>query len=211
VGVAGELFIAGVGVARGYLNRPSLRRSASWRTRSPASRAPGCTARATWGGGCRRDHRVPGAQRPAGQDPRLPDRAGRDRGAPGGARGGARGGGAGARGRRGREAAGGLLRGRAGAGVESLRAHLTAQLPEYMVPGGVRAAGALPVTPNGKLDRKALPAPEGDAFLARAYEAPRGARSRRWRRSGRSCSGWSGSGGATLLRAGRATPCWRCA
>jgi hypothetical protein len=31
-----------------------------------------------------------------------------------------------------------------------------------------------PLTPNGKIDRKALPAPMGDAFAARSYEAPAG-------------------------------------
>jgi nonribosomal peptide synthetase DhbF len=48
----------------------------------------------------------------------------------------------------------------AGRAVEPgvLRAHLAAELPEYLVPGVVRVLDALPVTPNGKLDRAALAA-----------------------------------------------------
>ncbi|HEU0052834.1 MAG TPA: amino acid adenylation domain-containing protein, partial [Longimicrobium sp.] len=57
---------------------------------------------------------------------------------------------------------------------EALRAHLSARLPEYMIPAAFVRLDAFPITPNGKLDRRALPAPDADAFAARAYEAPLG-------------------------------------
>jgi amino acid adenylation domain-containing protein len=58
--------------------------------------------------------------------------------------------------------------------VEELRAHLEASLPDYMVPAACVRLDALPLSPNGKLDRKALPAPEGGAYAARGYETPIG-------------------------------------
>ncbi len=59
--------------------------------------------------------------------------------------------------------------------IESLRAHLQAQLPDALVPVAYVRLDALPLTANGKLDRKALPDPEQSALLSRAYEAPQGA------------------------------------
>ena len=45
------------------------------------------------------------------------------------------------------------------AGVDELRRHLGERLPDYMIPGVFVAVAQLPRTPNGKLDRRALPEP----------------------------------------------------
>ncbi len=59
-----------------------------------------------------------------------------------------------------------------GADSASLKAHLQQRLPDYMVPSHLLNLASLPVTANGKLDRKALPLP--DARDAQAeYVAPR--------------------------------------
>ncbi len=56
--------------------------------------------------------------------------------------------------------------------IEALRAHLHASLPDYMLPAAYVQLHALPLTANGKLDRKALPAPTPHAFVTRLFEAP---------------------------------------
>jgi amino acid adenylation domain-containing protein len=59
-------------------------------------------------------------------------------------------------------------------GVEpaGVRAFLRARLPDHLVPASVTLLPSLPLMPNGKLDRKALPAPEA-AAAASPFDEPR--------------------------------------
>ncbi|MDZ7402463.1 MAG: amino acid adenylation domain-containing protein [candidate division KSB1 bacterium] len=55
-----------------------------------------------------------------------------------------------------------------------LRSYLLEKLPDYMVPGIFVRMEALPINPNGKLDRKALPVPDQSRpEMEKAYVAPR--------------------------------------
>ena len=58
--------------------------------------------------------------------------------------------------------------------LHDVRLFLSKHLPEYMVPAAYVPLCQMPLTPNGKLDRKKLPPPEAGAFAVRAYEPPQG-------------------------------------
>ncbi|WP_369221098.1 amino acid adenylation domain-containing protein [Streptomyces sp. R39] len=135
VGVAGELYVAGAGLARGYLNRPGL--TGERFVADPFGVAGGrlyrTGDRVKWSA----DGRLVFAGR---ADEQVKIRGFRV------------------------EPAEVIARVAAdGDNVElasSVRAFVAGRLPSYMVPSAVVVLDALPLTVNGKLDRKALPAPQ---------------------------------------------------
>ncbi|MGN7996791.1 non-ribosomal peptide synthase/polyketide synthase, partial [Chitinophaga sp. 22308] len=56
---------------------------------------------------------------------------------------------------------------------DAIVTHLKARLPEYMVPGILQQLEKLPVTVNGKVDRKMLPDPDANELSHNTYTAPR--------------------------------------
>jgi len=67
-----------------------------------------------------------------------------------------------------------VAKGAAPPAPEALRSYLKDLLPDHMLPSAVALLASLPVTPSGKLDRRALPAPDRAAYASRDYEAPQG-------------------------------------
>ena len=157
VGVPGELWLAGAGLARGYLRRPAL----------TAERFVWRQGRRFYRSGDRVRRRADGALEFLGRlDQQL--KLGGLRIEPGEIEGQLRG-------QPGVQAAAVVLReGRlvayvaGAANPEALREQLRARLPAWMVPSHLEVLAALPRTANGKLDRRALPAPSAPGRRGRA-------------------------------------------
>lgn len=56
--------------------------------------------------------------------------------------------------------------------IMELREYLSRHLPDYMIPACFIILDTLPLTMNGKLNRKALPQPTADSFASREYTPP---------------------------------------
>ncbi|OLT58218.1 non-ribosomal peptide synthetase [Moorena bouillonii] len=56
--------------------------------------------------------------------------------------------------------------------IKKLKQYLKEQFPEYMIPSGFVVLSQLPLTPSGKVDRKALPVPDNLSSVSTEYVAP---------------------------------------
>jgi pristinamycin I synthase-3/4 len=173
VGVPGELWLAGAGLARGYLDRPAL--TAERFVPDPFSTVPGARMYRT---GDRARRLASGELESLGRldeqvkvrgfriEPGEVEAALTTHPAVSRAVVAARGEGAG------RRLVAYVVPRDGGVDVASLRAHAASLLPEHMVPGAWIELDALPLTPSGKVDRRALPEPDVAPTDA-AREAPR--------------------------------------
>ncbi|RNM07515.1 non-ribosomal peptide synthetase [Dickeya undicola] len=59
-----------------------------------------------------------------------------------------------------------------GGAIAQWREVLATQLPSYMIPAAFVVMASLPLTANGKIDRKALPLPDNSAYVQRDFDAP---------------------------------------
>lgn len=177
LGVAGEMFVGGAGLARGYLNRPEL--TAERFVPDPFSSEPGArlyrsgdaarilpTGEIEYLGRLDQQVKIRGFRIELGEieaairlHPLVRDAAviSLDDGSGG------------------KRLAGYVVPKTTDAlAIDELRALLARNLPDYMIPSALVVVPALPLTNNGKLDRKALPVPEIDAARSQtAYVAPR--------------------------------------
>ncbi len=175
IGVAGNLYIGGVGLARGYVGRPDL--TAEKFIPDPFSGAPGARlyktgdlARYLPDGNLEFLGRIDDQVKIRGFRIELGEIAAALRTTSGRARGCCPGAGR----RAWREAVSGLSgrRRRGTPTANELRGFLKDKLPEHMVPAVFVLLDALPLTANGKIDRRALPTPDGqrpeldEAFVA---------------------------------------------
>ena len=176
VGVAGQLYIAGIGLARGYVNRPDLTADKfipnPFGPAGTRMYASGDLARYLPDGNIeylgRIDHQVKirGFRIELGEIeevlsgmPQVRENVVLARGDTSGGK---------------RLVAYYTLRMDQAAELEDFREYLSANLPDYMVPSAFVKLDAFPLTPNGKIDRKALPAPEQSReTLGGAYVVPR--------------------------------------
>ncbi|NES70643.1 MAG: AMP-binding protein, partial [Okeania sp. SIO2D1] len=56
--------------------------------------------------------------------------------------------------------------------IYTVKQYLKKRLPEYMIPSGFVVLSELPLTPSGKVDRKALPVPDNVSSVSTEYVAP---------------------------------------